>query len=209
MNSGATFAIRRIHFFLYAEELGPALTNICAAIRINPRPRSDRGADLFDAAFFGINPLEAKVMDPQQRVFLELAHQRSRTQATTGALRGRIGVLPHRDNHYYTTNLLTNRSLGNAASWPSSTATRRITSPSHRLSLGSTRPAISLNTACSTTLVAVDQACRSLLDYECDWRSRRHRHHRPQKALPLSRGRHVCQGRPLPSFDADRPEPCL
>ena len=29
-------------------------------------------------------------------------------------------------------------------------------------------PAVSLNTACSTTLLTVDQAYRSLLDYECD-----------------------------------------
>jgi acyl transferase domain-containing protein len=89
------------------------------------------GADLFDASFFGIGPLEAKVMDPQQRVFLELAQQALENAGyDPERYQGRIGVFAGiGDNHYYTTNLLTHPDCWPwPASSPSSTATRRTTS---------------------------------------------------------------------------------
>lgn len=155
------------------EELGPGIDD---SLRHDPdyiRARGlIEGADLFDAAFFGINPLEAKVMDPQQRVFLELAQQALENAGyDPERYKGRIGVFAGiGDNHYYTTNLLTQPELlamaGKLAVEYGNQKDYIALRTAYLLDLRG--PAISLNTACSTTLLAVDQAYRSLLDYECD-----------------------------------------
>ena len=164
--------VESISFFA-AEELGPGIDE---QLRNDPdyvRARGlIEGADLFDAAFFGISPLEARVMDPQQRVFLELAQQAledagydpERSKGIIGVFAG-IG-----DNHYYTTNLLSHPDLlamaGKLAVEYGNQKDYIALRTAYLLDLRG--PAISLNTACSTTLLAVDQAYRSLLDYECD-----------------------------------------
>jgi len=159
--------------FFSPEELGPGIDE---HLRNDPdyiRARGlIEGADLFDAAYFGISPLEAKVMDPQQRVFLELAHAAledagydpERSKKSIGVFAG-IG-----DNHYYTTNLLTQPDLLAMAGKLSVEYGNQKDYVALRTAylLDLRGPAVSLNTACSTTLLAVDQAYRSLLDYECD-----------------------------------------
>ena len=61
--------------FFTDEQIDPSID---AALRSDPNYVRARGiisdAETFDAEFFGINPREAEVMDPQARVFLELAH---------------------------------------------------------------------------------------------------------------------------------------
>jgi amino acid adenylation domain-containing protein len=165
-------SVESISFFT-PEELGPGIDE---NLRDDPdyiRARGlIEGADLFDAAFFGINPLEAKVMDPQQRVFLELAQQAiENAGCDPERYKGRIGVFAGiGDNHYYTTNLLTQPDLlamaGKLAVEYGNQKDYIALRTAYLLDLRG--PAISLNTACSTTLLAVDQAYRSLLDYECD-----------------------------------------
>src|SRR5208283_1504815 len=165
-------SVESISFFT-PEELGPGIDE---HLRHDPdyiRARGlIEGADLFDAAFFGINPLEARVMDPQQRVFLELAHQALENAGyDTERYKGRIGVFAGiGDNHYYTTNLLTHPDLlamaGKLAVEYGNQKDYIALRTAYLLDLRG--PAISLNTACSTTLLAVDQAYRSLLDHECD-----------------------------------------
>jgi amino acid adenylation domain-containing protein len=155
------------------EELGPGIDE---SLRNDPNYIRARGliegADLFDAAFFGIGPLEAKVIDPQQRVFLELAHHALENAGyDPERYRGRIGVFAGSgDNHYLTTNLLTHPDLlalaGKLAVEYGNEKDYIALRTAYLLDLRG--PAISLNTACSTTLLAVDQACRSLLDHECD-----------------------------------------
>jgi len=165
-------SVESISFFT-PEELGPGIDE---HLRHDPdyiRARGlIEGADLFDAAFFGINPLEARVMDPQQRVFLELAQQALENAGyDPERYKGRIGVFAGiGDNHYYTTNLLTQPDLlamaGKLAVEYGNQKDYIALRTAYLLDLRG--PAISLNTACSTTLLAVDQAYRSLLDYECD-----------------------------------------
>jgi amino acid adenylation domain-containing protein len=155
------------------EELGPGIDE---SLRNDPNYIRARGliedADLFDAAFFGIGPLEAKVIDPQQRVFLELAHQALENAGyDPERFGGRIGVFAGTgDNHYYTTNLLTQPDLlamaGKLAVEYGNEKDYIALRAAYLLDLRG--PAISLNTACSTTLLAVDHAVRSLRERECD-----------------------------------------
>jgi amino acid adenylation domain-containing protein len=165
-------SVESISFFT-PEELGPGIDE---NLRNDPNYIRARGliegADLFDASFFGIGPLEAKIMDPQQRVFLELAqHALENAGYDPERYEGRVGVFAGiGDNRYYTTNLLTHPELlamagrfaveyGNEKDY---TALRTA----YLLDLRG--PAISIHTACSTTLLAIDQACRSLRSHECD-----------------------------------------
>ncbi len=155
------------------EELGPGIDE---RLRTDPDYIRSRGiingADLFDAGFFGIGPLEAKIMDPQQRVFLELAHHALENAGyDPERYRGLIGVFAGiGDNHYYTTNLLTRPDLmAMAGSLMVEYGNQKDYIALRTAYLLDLRgPAISLNTACSTTLLAVDQAYRALLEHECD-----------------------------------------
>ena len=159
--------------FFTPEELGPGIDE---RLRNDPdyvRARGlIEGADTFDAAFFGISPLEAKVMDPQQRVFLELAQQALENAGyDPERYQGQIGVYAGiGDNHYYTTNLLTRPDIlamaGKLAVEYGNQKDYIALRTAYLLDLRG--PAVSLNTACSTTLLAVDQACAALRDFECD-----------------------------------------
>jgi amino acid adenylation domain-containing protein len=165
-------SVESISFFT-PEELGPGIEE---HLRNDPdyiRARGlIEGADLFDASFFGISPLEASVMDPQQRVFLELAHEALENAGyAPERYKGRIGVFAGiGDNHYYTINLLSHPDLlamaGKLAVEYGNQKDYIALRTAYLLDLRG--PAISVNTACSTTLLAVDQAYRSLLDHECD-----------------------------------------
>jgi len=155
------------------EELGPGIDEQLRRDTDYIRARGlIEGADLFDAAFFGISPLEARVMDPQQRVFLELVqHALENAGYDPERFKGPIGVFAGiGDNHYYTTNLLTHPDLlamaGKLAVEYGNQKDYIALRAAYLLDLRG--PAVSLNTACSTTLLAIDQASRSLLDFECD-----------------------------------------
>jgi phthiocerol/phenolphthiocerol synthesis type-I polyketide synthase E len=134
--------------------------------------------DLFDAAFFGINPREAEVMDPQHRLLLECAWESLETAGyDPDQYAGLIGVYAGCSlNSYLLYNLCQNRAftekfagsyqvglysilLGNEKDF---LATRL----SYKLNLKG--PSMTIQSACSTSLVAVCQACTSLLTYQCD-----------------------------------------
>ncbi len=155
------------------EELGPGVEDY---LRNDPDYIRARGildgAELFDAGFFGVGPLEAQVMDPQQRVFLELAHHALENAGyDPNRYAGMIGVYAGAgDNHYYTTNLMCHPELiasaGKLAVEYGNEKDYLALRVAYALDLRG--PAISLNTACSTALVAIDTAVHALLNDECD-----------------------------------------
>jgi amino acid adenylation domain-containing protein len=127
---------------------------------------------LFDAAFFGINPREAQIMDPQQRLFLECAHE-ALEHAGYGADNGRrrIGIFAGTGvNTYLLNNLLSNEEeLAHVGSTQFRTANRPdnlTTRVSYKLNLRG--PSVTVQTNCSTSLVAIHMGCQSLLLGECE-----------------------------------------
>ncbi|MEE2861317.1 MAG: SDR family NAD(P)-dependent oxidoreductase [Pseudomonadota bacterium] len=130
------------------------------------------GFDRFDAEFFGFSPKDAAIMDPQHRKFLEtcwhaLEHAGHRPDdlGTVGVWAG-CGM-----GSYFAVNICSNRDLvdetgmfllrhtGNDKDFLS-------TRVSHVFDLRG--PSISVQTACSTSLVAVHSACQALIAGECD-----------------------------------------
>jgi len=129
-------------------------------------------ADLFDAGFFGMSGTEASVIDPQQRLFLEASWELLESAGyDPESYDGLIGVYAGMgSNGYYLhylhgrkdiTRLVGDRviSLGNDKDF---LATR----VAYKLNLKG--PALNINTACSTSLVTVCQACQELMSYQCD-----------------------------------------
>jgi len=130
------------------------------------------GIELFDAAFFGLSPREAEVIDPQQRVFLEVAWAALESAGyDPQAYAGAIGVYAGSSvNTYFLNNLYPNRELsrmvGADALRIASRSDNLATRTAYKLNLRG--PSVSLQTGCSTSLVAVHMACQSLLSGECD-----------------------------------------
>ncbi len=130
------------------------------------------GIDEFDAAFFGMSRREAELTDPQHRVFLECAWSALEHAGYDPAtFDGRIGVFGGvAANTYFRHNVMTHPDLlARTGDYPLLLATEReyaITRVAYKLGLQG--PAISVNTACSTSAVAVHLAVQSLLAGECD-----------------------------------------
>ena len=120
--------------------------------------------DEFDALFFGISPREAAALDPQQRVLLEVSWEAledagidpdSLSGSSTGVFVGGFML----DNKLTQLNPLNRHTIA------SNTAVgMTLTMLSNRISyLYDLRgPSMSIDTACSSSMVALDQACRSI-----------------------------------------------
>lgn len=128
-------------------------------------------ADEFDAHFFNINPKAAKLMDPQHRVFLELArevlestgHLPTKYQGITGVFAG-AG-----NNSYYINNVLPNadkvENVGNMTVISLNEKDYIASRASFQLDLKG--PAVSVYSACSTGLLAIAQAAESIRSGQC------------------------------------------
>ncbi len=126
--------------------------------------------DCFDAGFFGVSPREAERMDPQHRLFLETCwHALEDAGCDPGRHRGVIGVFAGSSPATYAAarskdgddepSAHLQRVLADGADF---LATR----VSYKLDLRG--PSMTVQTSCSTSLVAVHLACQSLLGRECD-----------------------------------------
>jgi acyl transferase domain-containing protein/thioesterase domain-containing protein len=130
-------------------------------------------APMFDASFFGLSPRDASIMDPQHRHFLECAWEALEDAGhPPQGFDGSIGVFAGSGmNTYLIHNLLANRRLLESAGLFQLKQTGNdkdvlATRVSYQLDLRG--PSVNVQTACSTSLVAVHMACQSLLNHECD-----------------------------------------
>ncbi len=129
--------------------------------------------ELFDAEFFGYSAKEAEFIDPQHRIFLECAWEAFENAGyDPEGYEGKIGVFGGCSfNHYFFKQIYPylneQLNLGEIALILYSNGPDYLCSRvSYKLNL--TGPSVSVQTACSTSLVAVHMACQSLLTYESD-----------------------------------------
>ncbi len=129
-------------------------------------------ADRFDAAHFGVSAREAVLLDPQQRLMLELsisALEHAGIDHTRTS--ERVGVYAGTGNNAYALALRQEnpeliRQVGEFATMLASEKDYVATRIANRLNLKG--PALSIHTACSTSLVAVAQAWHALASGQCD-----------------------------------------
>lgn len=130
------------------------------------------GVDLFDAELFQITRDEAEILDPQHRVFLECALTAlERSGYDPDRTDGHIGVYAGAGLNTYLLNNLSERyraasSVDHYRLMLANDKDFLATRTSYKLNLRG--PSLSVNTACSTSLVAVHSACLALLGGECD-----------------------------------------
>jgi acyl transferase domain-containing protein len=129
------------------------------------------GCEMFDAGFFGISPKEAELMDPQQRLFLELCWESlERGGHYPEGYGAPIGVFGGMYNATYFQKHVLNyperiERLGEFQVMLANEKDYVATRAAHRLNL--TGPAVSVHTACSTSLVAISMAVDSLRTGQC------------------------------------------
>lgn len=134
--------------------------------------------DHFDASFFGIYPREAKLIDPQQRVFLEncwecledAGYDPARISVPVGLFAGCSHASYFlnyvcRDRAFIDRYLAAHQ-VGQYTAMLGAMTDSLATRVAYKLNLRG--PACTILTACSTSLVAVSQACSSLETFQCD-----------------------------------------
>ncbi|WP_025701963.1 SDR family NAD(P)-dependent oxidoreductase, partial [Paenibacillus forsythiae] len=120
------------------------------------------GVDEFDPLFFEISPKEAELMDPRQRLLLQESWA-ALEDAGYGAKQigsGKIGMFVGAEDGDYQFHV---KETGSITSNHNAMLAARL---SYFLNLNG--PVMTINTACSSGLVAAHQACLSLLNQECD-----------------------------------------
>ena len=129
-------------------------------------------ADKFDASFFGLTPKEADFMDPQHRIFMESCHEALENAGYSSEnYSGSIGVFGGSGpDNYILKNLFqhkdTLRNIGEFQTIVNNGKDFLTTHASYKLNLNG--PSLNIQTACSTSLVAVHYACNSLISNESD-----------------------------------------
>jgi acyl transferase domain-containing protein len=163
------------HFSEHELEVTPAISQNPQYVRARGMME---GVDLFDAEFFGINPREAEYTDPQHRLLLETAWEALENAGyDTERFAGSIGVFAGcSQNTYLLCNLashpeflteyLSFQQMGAHPSMLGNDKDFLATRIAYKMNLRG--PSIAVQCACSTSLVAVVQACQNLLTFQCD-----------------------------------------
>ncbi|MFT6127007.1 MAG: amino acid adenylation domain-containing protein [Patiriisocius sp.] len=159
--------------FFTPEELDKSIPEV---LRNNPLYVAARGivpsAKTFDSKFFGLNPKLASAMDPQQRLFLEISWEALEQSGYLPNLYdGKIGVYAGvYINTYYLNNVFPNKELMNQiGDVQANTINDKdyiATRTAYHLNLKG--PAVSVHSACSTSLLAIAQAAESIRNGQCD-----------------------------------------
>jgi amino acid adenylation domain-containing protein len=159
--------------FFTPEELD---ASISTGLKNDPRYVAARGvvaaADQFDAPFFGLTPRLAELMDPQQRVFMEIAWEAlEQTGHLPHAYAGRVGVFAGSGNNsYYQHNVLAHPELvAQVGAFQVMTANEKdylASRTAYQLNLKG--PAVGVYAACSSSLLAIAQAVQSLRSGQCE-----------------------------------------
>ena len=134
---------------------------------INKSVKPINGKEFFDNSFFGFTAKEAAIMDPQIRLLHEYVwhaledagYTNKRNELTLGLFAGAAS------NMLWELQTMLQNS-GAFTNYIYSNKDFISTQVSHSLNL--TGPSITLNTACSTSLVAIHMAYQSILNGECD-----------------------------------------
>jgi acyl transferase domain-containing protein len=161
--------VESVSFFpdeeLLSSGVDPTLLNNSNYVKANA-VLSD--VDLFDAEFFGFSPKEAEIIDPQHRLFLEYAWEAIENAGyDPETYEGSIGVYAGAEiNAYLLNNIYPEFGLSDLQTLLGNDKDYLSSRVSYKLNLKG--PSVSIQTACSTSLVAVHMACQSLLSGECD-----------------------------------------
>lgn len=128
-------------------------------------------AEHFDAGFFGYTPAEAAIMDPQLRLFHQCTwHALEHAGYDPGTYDGLIGLYAGASlNQYWQMlSMLAGETTGldSFSAYQLTNKDNLTTRVSYNLDLKG--PSYAIQTACSTSLVAVHVACQSLLSGECN-----------------------------------------
>jgi iturin family lipopeptide synthetase A len=125
--------------------------------------------ECFDANFFGYTPLEASLMDPQIRLLHECVWEGlEHAGYSPNKYDGSIGLYAGSSSNALWQSLMALRKDNDAFVSPAYLADKDFLSSRIAYNLNLQGPAISLQTACSTSLVAVHNACRALLTNDCN-----------------------------------------
>src|SRR5262245_16388172 len=131
-----------------------------------------RDVEMFDAAFFGFSPKDAALMDPQQRLFLEVYWEAFETAGyDPAAYPGKVGVLSTGGgvvSSYLLANLQHAELPGQTASMSHINNDKDFLSTRVAFKFNLTGPSFTIQSACSSSLLAVHQACQNLRFEECD-----------------------------------------
>jgi phthiocerol/phenolphthiocerol synthesis type-I polyketide synthase E len=129
------------------------------------------GAKEFDPTFFGYTPAESRLMDPQHRLFLEHSWKCLEDgNILPNDYKGLIGVFGGcSQNNYLLKNLINSTQADKAGAFQMMIGNDKdylTTKVSYKLNLRG--PSITMQTACSTSLTAIQQGCLSLINYQSD-----------------------------------------